>query len=310
MEIKIICGQLEITPGRPDLNYEKIIAAMDEARARGADILLLPEMCLPGYLIGDLWEQQSFLDDCNYYAQAIIAASRGLCVMFGSVATEAGRLNEDGRVRKYNAAFACCDGKPLAGYLGRSCVIKSTLPNYREFDDARHFYSLPKLCAAENACVKDALQPLEVTIRGARLRIGLMLCEDGWTENYQLNVPQTLADNGAQILCNLSCSPYTLGKNRKRNRLFSAQAQKAGIPLIYCNNVGVQNNGKNIFTYDGCTSAYNGDGKLTAAAAMYDETLLELIWDTESARKFSSATPGSGFRTSRSRSTLSTFTCS
>ncbi len=289
MEIKIICGQLEITPGRPDLNYEKIIAAMDEARARGADILLLPEMCLPGYLIGDLWEQQSFLDDCNYYAQAIIAASRKLCVMFGSVATEAGRLNEDGRVRKYNAAFACCDGKTLTGYLGRGYVIKSTLPNYREFDDARHFYSLPKLCAAENACVKDALQPLEVNIRGARLRIGLMLCEDGWTENYQLNVPQTLADNGAQILCNLSCSPYTLGKNRKRNRLFSAQAQKAGIPLIYCNNVGVQNNGKNIFTYDGCTSAYNGDGKLTAAAAMYDETLLELIWDTESARIFSSA---------------------
>ena len=72
MEIKIICGQLEITPGRPDVNYGKIIAAMEAARQKQADLLLLPEMALPGYLIGDLWEQQSFLDDCNYYCQHIV----------------------------------------------------------------------------------------------------------------------------------------------------------------------------------------------------------------------------------------------
>lgn len=282
MKIKIICGQLEIIPGRPDLNYKKILGVMDEARARQADILLLPEMCLPGYLIGDLWEQQSFLDDCEYYAQKIIAASSGLCVMFGSVAAEPGKLNEDGRVRKYNAAFACCDGQPLTGYLGRGYIIKNSLPNYREFDDCRYFYGLHKLCAEENINVRDALQPLEVNIRGEKLRIGLMLCEDGWTENYSLNVPQTLAANGAQLLCNLSCSPYTLGKNRKRNRLFAQQAQQSAIPLIYCNNVGIQNNGKNIFTYDGCTSAYNDDGSLIASAPMYADTLLELTWDAAS----------------------------
>ena len=65
MEIKIICGQTDIIPGRPDLNYQRIIKAMEEARRRQAHILLLPEMALPGYLIGDLWEQQSFLDDCD-----------------------------------------------------------------------------------------------------------------------------------------------------------------------------------------------------------------------------------------------------
>ena len=282
MKVKIICGQLEITPGRPDLNYHKIIKTIDEARSRKADILLLPEMALPGYLIGDLWEQQSFLDDCEYYAQQIALHSKDICVMFGSVAVEAGKLNEDGRVRKYNAAFACHDGKLIGGYQGRSFIIKNSLPNYREFDDCRHFYSLQKLCAEENASVSSALQPLELTLRGETLRIGLMLCEDGWTENYHLNVPQTLAHNGAMLLCNLSCSPYTLGKNKKRNRLFSAQAREAGIPLIYCNNVGIQNNGKNIFTYDGCTSAYNGDGTLVTSAAMYDETLLEFTWDTQS----------------------------
>lgn len=281
MKIKIICGQLEIIPGRPDLNYSKIIETIQQAKAQQADILLLPEMALPGYLIGDLWEQQSFLDDCEYYTQQIVLASTGLCVMFGSVAVEAGKLNEDGRVRKYNAAFACQDGKLLSGYMGRSFIMKNSLPNYREFDDCRHFYSLQKLCAEESASVSEALQPMEIIIRGEKLRIGLMLCEDGWTENYHMNVPQTLADNGAQLLCNLSCSPYTLGKNRKRNRLFSAQAKQAGIPLIYCNNVGIQNNGKNIFTYDGCTSAYNGDGTLISSAAMYADTLLTCTWDTE-----------------------------
>ncbi len=280
MKIKIICRQLEVIPGRPDLNFDKILAAMDEARSRGADILLLPEMALPGYLIGDLWEQQSFIDDCEYYARQITEASAGICVMFGSVASESGKLNEDGRVRKYNAAFACQDGSLIGGYLGRSFIIKNSLPNYREFDDCRHFYSLQKLCAEENASVSQALQPLTLCIRGEQVRIGLMLCEDGWTENYHLNVPQTLAQNGAQLLCNLSCSPYTLGKNRKRNRLFSAQARAAGIPLIYCNNVGIQNNGKNIFTYDGCTSAYNGDGTLVTSAEMYADTTLEFIWDT------------------------------
>lgn len=280
MKVKIICRQLEVIPGRPDLNFDKILAAMDEARSRGADILLLPEMALPGYLIGDLWEQQSFIDDCEYYAQQIVKASSGICVMFGSVASESGKLNEDGRVRKYNAAFACQDGRLIGGYQGRSFIIKNSLPNYREFDDCRHFYSLQKLCAEENTSVSHALQPLTLCIRGEKLRIGLMLCEDGWTENYHLNVPQTLAQNGAQLLCNLSCSPYTLGKNRKRNRLFSAQARAAGIPLIYCNNVGIQNNGKNIFTYDGCTSAYNGDGTLVTSAEMYADTTLEFTWDT------------------------------
>ena len=191
MKLKIICGQLEITPGRPDVNYKKIIDAIEKARSLEADILLLPEMALPGYLIGDIWEQQTFLDDCAYYAEKIVAATENICVIFGSVATEPGKLNEDGRVRKYNAAFACQNGKLLGGYQGRSFFIKTSLPNYREFDDCRHFYSLQKLCAEEGASVSKALQPLEIVIRGTSLRIGVMLCEDGWTENYHLNVPQT-----------------------------------------------------------------------------------------------------------------------
>lgn len=280
MQIKIICGQFEIIPGHPDQNFARIMNIITAARQQNADILLLPEMCVPGYLIGDIWEQQSYLEDCEYYNRKIIEASQNMCIIFGSVATEPGKVNEDGRMRKYNVAYAALNGKIIGGYLGRDYVIKTSLPNYREFDDDRYFYNLIKLCTEENLDVRQSLQPLSLNIHGETIKLGLMLCEDGWTENYSINVPQTLANNGAQLLCNLSCSPYSLGKNHKRNRLFGSQAKTAGIPLIYCNNVGIQNNGKNIFTYDGCSSAYDKSGNIATSAEMYADTLLEVIYDT------------------------------
>ena len=93
----------------------RLVPRMIISKGCSADILLLPEMALPGYLIGDIWEQQTFLDDCAYYTEKIVAASENICVIFGNVATEPGKLNEDGRVRKYNAAFACHDGKLIGG---------------------------------------------------------------------------------------------------------------------------------------------------------------------------------------------------
>ncbi len=281
MLIKIICGQMEIIPGRPDLNYQKISNIICQAKEKKADILLLPEMCLPGYLIGDLWEQQTFLDDCAYYAQQIAAQAENLCIVFGSVATEKGKINEDGRIRKYNAAYICQNGAMLSGYLGRNFIIKNSLPNYREFDDARYFHSLQKLCAEENIAIADALQPIAITINGEQIKLGVMLCEDGWTDNYQYNIPSILAEKEATLLCNLSCSPYSLGKNKKRHRLLAVQSQAASKPLIYCNNVGIQNNGKNIFTYDGSSCVYNASGKLAAALPMFTDELLEFTWNTE-----------------------------
>lgn len=281
MLIKIICGQMEIIPGRPDLNYQKISNIIGQAKEKKADILLLPEMCLPGYLIGDLWEQQTFLDDCAYYAQQIAAQAENICIVFGSVATEKGKINEDGRIRKYNAAYICQNGTMLSGYLGRNFIIKNSLPNYREFDDARYFHSLQKLCAEENIAIADALQPIAITINGQQIKLGIMLCEDGWTDNYQYNIPSILAEKEASLLCNLSCSPYSLEKNKKRHRLLAAQSQAASKPLIYCNNVGIQNNGKNIFTYDGSSCVYNASGKLAAALPMFTDELLEFTLNTE-----------------------------
>ena len=283
--LKIACAQPEITAGRPDLNTEKILKLIDENAANGANILFLPECAVPGYLIGDLWEQTAFIEDCEICGQDIInaTADNDLCVVFGNIALDKTKVNEDGRVRKYNAAFVAYHGKALGnGKLPYNFIVKHSLPNYREFDDSRYFYSLAQL-AAELGTTPDALTaPVEVNIKGQTVKLGIMLCEDGWTDNYHFNVPQALARGSADILCNISCSPFTLNKDAKRHRLFGAQAKEAKLPLVYCNNTGIQNNGKNIFTYDGCSCVYNSDGTLSAEAEAYAETVLYFDFDCTS----------------------------
>lgn len=281
MRIKIIIGQMEVIPGRPDLNFTKAMQLVDAARNTQADMLLLPEMCIPGYLIGDMLEQQSFVDDCQYYNEQLIRASDEMIICFGSIAEEKERLNEDGRPRKYNAAFVCQNGGTVGGYAGRNYIIKNNLPNYREFDDSRHYFSLEKLALEEKTTPEKLVQPLEVTVKGRQLSLGMLICEDSWSANYHYDLPQLLSDKGAQLLCNISCSPFTLGKNKKRQELFGQQAKKAHIPLLYCNCVGIQNNGKNIFTFDGSSCAYNKNGKPACAASMYSDTTLELELELE-----------------------------
>lgn len=284
MLLKIACAQPEITAGRPDLNTEKILNIIKQAAQNGADILFLPECAVPGYLIGDLWEQTSFVEDCEAFGNDIIKATADydICVVFGNIALDRSQVNEDGRIRKYNAAFAAYKGKSLGnGSLPHNFIVKHSLPDYREFDDSRYFYSLAQLAAELGTTPENLTAPVELQIKGNTVKLGIMLCEDGWTDNYHFNVPQALANSGADILCNISCSPFTLNKNAKRHRLFGAQAKSAHLPLVYCNNTGIQNNGKNVFTYDGCSSVYNADGTLAAEAESYTETILYFDFDTD-----------------------------
>lgn len=94
-------------------------------------------------------------------------------------------------------------------------------------------------------------------------------------------MPKLLRQNGAQILCNLSCSPYTYRKNRKRHELFVQQAIQNGIPLVYCNNVGIQNNGKDVFAYDGCSCMYDAGGESITDSPAFEEDLLVADWDPD-----------------------------
>ena len=281
MAIKIACGQMEITAGRPDLNSKKILHLISLAKKESVDVLFLPELAIPGYMIGDLWEQHSFLKDCEAYGQQVIASTQGITVIFGNVAIDWKRKNKDGHVRKYNAAFAAQDGKLVPTGQGLDYVAKTSLPAYREFDDPRYFSGQEMLLKDKRISLKNGMGLVTVTLHGQEYKMGLLLCEDGWTENYPVNVPAMLKQSGADIFCNLSNSPFTLGKNSKRHALFGSQAKELQLPVIYCNNTGIQNTGKNIYTFDGQSCVYGPDGMVKAAAPMFEEKLLTFSWDRE-----------------------------
>ncbi|MCI6231178.1 MAG: NAD(+) synthase [Selenomonas sp.] len=273
--LKIAMAQMKVSPGHPDVNTETMLRMIADAKAQKADVIVFPEMCIPGYLLGDAWEQTAFLRDCESYGKDVIAAAQGIVVLFGNIAIDWEKKNNDGRVRKYNALFCAQDGKLVSPEsMPYPFIIKTLLPNYREFDDTRHFFSLQKLARELGTTAERLLSPLTLDIGGQRYRVGGLLCEDGWSDDYSLTPLDVLnRHHDIDFFVNISASPYTLGKNDKRNRVFGAQAKAAHTPLFYVNNIGLQNNGKTIYTFDGSSTVYSATGRVVKVCPAYEETL-------------------------------------
>ena len=269
--IKIRTAQLDIHPGNIRENWHTIEKEIQLAKEDGAHILVLPEMCLTGYLIGDLWDQPAFLREAESYNRRLAEASQGITILWGNVAIDWKKTNDDGRPRKYNAAFAASEGKLIFPEgLNRPYAIKALLPNYRCFDDRRYFTSLLQYAREENSSPEKEVAPFRLPIKDTILRAGILLCEDSWDENYAFSPMTILAQKGCDLFFNLSASPFTLGKNEKRHRMLSTALQKLHTAMLYVNHRGLQNNGKTCYTFDGMTAAYDKDGQLLAEAAPYD----------------------------------------
>ncbi|PWN06483.1 NAD(+) synthase [Rhodohalobacter mucosus] len=268
MEINIAACQIEVKPGHPDQNFEKIRSRVSEAKKNGDDIVIFPEMAVPGYIIGDEWENSAFINDCMSYNKRIAELSEGLVIVWGSVDADKQKVGEDGRIRKFNTAFTAQNGKII------SRVCKTLHPDYREFDDDRHFYSSRKLAQDRGMSVRDYIQPLTVDINGEERKIGVSLCEDMWSDDYSIHPIEILLDNGAEFIINISCSPWTWRKNDKRHRVVRQRLQAQKAPFVYVNNTGVQNNGKNIFLFDGGTTIYNRDGSLRDMCREYRDDVI------------------------------------
>lgn len=280
--IKIATAQIDVIPGNIRENWKQIEEEIRMAREKGAHILVLPEMCLTGYLIGDLWDQSAFLRECEAYNEKIAAAARGMTILWGSCAIDWAKTNDDGRPRKYNAAFAAADGHFLVPENGsHPYVIKTLLPNYRCFDDRRYFTSLRQKAMEENLPVEDALTPFLLPAGEETIRAGVLLCEDSWDENYSLSPMSILAKKNISLFFNLSASPFTLGKNEKRHRMLGAALSKLHIPMVYVNQRGLQNNGKTCYTFDGMTAAYDREGRLISEARPYEESRCFFLFDRE-----------------------------
>jgi len=270
--LKACLAQIHVLPGQPAANTETMLKAIASARAQAAELVVFPEMAIPGYLLGDAWERDAFLRECEACGHLIRAAAKGLVVVFGNVALDWRRRNEDGRVRKYNALFVAQNGRFIGPRGGTyDFVVKTLLPNYREFDDSRYFYDLRRLAAEEGQSLEQALAPVITE----RLALGCILCEDAWDADYGVSPLDLLKRQGVDLFVNCSCSPFTLNKSAKRNRMFATHAERLARPLLYVNSVGIQNNGKTVYTFEGASCIYDAHAHQISLPARFEAGLLQ-----------------------------------
>jgi NAD+ synthase (glutamine-hydrolysing) len=264
--MRIALAQLDPISGDIDGNTAKILEALAQASAQGADLLVTPEMAIPGYCIGDLVEDASFLEANERAMIGIADAARGIVAVVGFIDHDPDARNDSGAIRKHNAAAVVTGGQVLQR------AHKSLLPNYRYFDDKRFF--------------TPGMRREPVTIafgRGRRrsIRLGVSICEDMWDAYYEIKPLPELAAKGADLLLNINASPYYPGKRQEREALITRHVSRLKKPLVYVNTVGAADNGKNIIPFDGESLVYDAGGRLLAIGPQFDEALLVVDLDID-----------------------------
>ncbi|HEY8460363.1 MAG TPA: NAD+ synthase, partial [Blastocatellia bacterium] len=234
--IRIALAQINPTVGDFAGNEAKIISSIERAREVGADIVAVPELALPGYPPEDLLLKPQFISANLQALDRIIAASSGIISIVGFV---------DKTTDIHNAAAVICDGEL------KSVYHKNFLPNYSVFDEYRYF---------------DAGLKTQIFAYGDAL-IGVNICEDIW---YPGGPTQIQALAGAQVIINISASPYHAGKGRDRERMLATRAEDNAVALAYVNLVG----GQDELVFDGQSLIINENGRIVARGKLFEEDLI------------------------------------
>jgi NAD+ synthase (glutamine-hydrolysing) len=233
--LKIALAQINCTVGDVAGNAEKILAAAHTARVLGADLLLTPELALCGYPPEDLLLRPDFYRACDRALDSL-AMRLPLPAIVGHPACHEGA--------RFNAASLLREGRIEATYR------KHRLPTYEVFDEARYF--------------RPGTAPGVFEIAG--LRCGINICADAW----EPGPAQAARDAGAEILLVLNASPYHLHKQATRHATLRRRVEENGIPALYCNLVG----GQDELVFDGASFALDAEGRLTHQCAAFKETVV------------------------------------
>src|SRR6266516_49623 len=254
--MKIGFAQINPTVGDLSGNFEKILRAYERLAAAGAELVLTPELAIPGYPPQDLVFKSRFVPENLKVLEQLHARVGKVPLLVGFVDRNNGRGKPF-----HNAAALLERGKPIRK------AHKSLLPTYDVFDEDRYFEPAGRV------------EPFD--LRGKKL--GVTLCEDIWTEHYlprplyDVEPVRGLIEQGAEIIVNLSASPFTLHKPAIRHEMVAALARAYQRPICYCNAVG----GNDQLIFDGNSIAVNASGELIAQLASFQEQ--EAIIDTDAA---------------------------
>jgi NAD+ synthase (glutamine-hydrolysing) len=234
--MRLVLAQINPTVGDLAGNRALILDRLEAARDAGADLVVFPELAVTGYPPEDLLLRPGFIRAAERSLEQIALASRGLTLLVGTP-----HLDRD----LYNACAVCSGGEIKA------LVKKRFLPNYGVFDEVRYFAPGHDLFLFEHG---DVL-------------VGVTVCEDMW----QPGPPATdLALAGAQLLVNVSASPFHVGKDREREEMFRTRARDNNAYVAFCNTVG----GQDELIFDGHSCVIDDEGEVLARAAGFEEALL------------------------------------
>lgn len=235
--LRLALAQINPIVGDLTGNVKKMAEYLDEARARGAAIVVFPELALCGYPPEDLLLKPSFIRACRNSLDKLVAQCQGVAAIVG-FPEEAGDL--------YNAAAILCDGKLVGAYR------KQLLPNYGVFDEDRYF-SVGRGCTV-------------LVAQG--IRIGVTICEDIWHPGGPHEAQARLGQ--AELLINISASPYHIGKAKSRERMLAVRALDNVAALAFCNLVG----GQDELVFDGSSAVFDPSGKVVARGKQFAEDLV------------------------------------
>ncbi|MBP7669437.1 MAG: NAD(+) synthase [Candidatus Eisenbacteria bacterium] len=246
--LRIALAQVDTTVGDFPGNVERIVTAWKLSSAAGAAITLFPELTLTGYPPEDLLLKPSFLDDSQRFLERLAGRiTKGIVLVGFANGSPSG---------PHNAAAL------IAGGRVRDVYHKCTLPNYGVFDEKRYF-------RPGRRCPVYAIGPW---------RIAVNICEDLWARD---GVPAMQARAGAaNLMLNLSASPYHARKGRSRERLVVMRARRLGLPVLQTNLVG----GQDELLFDGQSLAADASGRLIARARAFTEQVLLVDIDRAAAR--------------------------
>ncbi|MEL6091980.1 NAD+ synthase [Plesiomonas shigelloides] len=236
--LTVALAQLNMLVGDIEGNAQKIITTTREQADAGADLVVFPELALTGYPPEDLLLRPDLMVRVNAQLDLIAQVSRKTAVLVGHPWPEDGRL--------YNALSVYAEGRLLTRYY------KQKLPNYGVFDELRYF----------SAGDKNALLELN------GVRLGLLICEDLW-----FDAPvDALHAAGAEVIVSINASPYDQEKPQVRQRLLEGHCRRTGLPLLYLNQIG----GQDELVFDGCSKVFNAQGEMTHRLAAFAEQV-ELV---------------------------------
>ncbi len=242
--LRVGMAQLNTTVGDFAGNTRKILASIDQARSLGTDVIAFPELAICGYPPEDLLLKPQFIQENRRALEKVVEGSAGIAVVVGFA---------DADKDIYNAAAVLYNGRLVGVYH------KAYLPNYGVFDEDRYFR------AGNTAPV--------YTFAG--VGIGVNICEDVWYEGGPATVQ---ACAGAEVIINISASPYHAGRGNFRERMLSTRASDTVTMFVYVNLVG----GQDELVFDGNSLIFDEKGRLIARGHQFEEDLVVCDLDVES----------------------------